>query len=172
MYEIFVESVPVLKSLEVRPVYIFPIKLCPHCLHEYWLSFVLFFFKPSERMKIVDVIGEKNYKDGDRIIAQVSAAHPCTTFMNRGPKVTVWFHNWVFYFLGWHGRLLLHCGIGRSKNNDEKQGKRGKGFNVFCSHQGENIRITVSNLEEKSVQVTQSNRSFVLSRVPDGDQNC
>ncbi|KAG8557315.1 hypothetical protein GDO81_018407 [Engystomops pustulosus] len=41
MYEIFVESVPILKSLE-----------------------------PSERMKIVDVIGEKNYKDGDRIIAQ------------------------------------------------------------------------------------------------------
>ncbi|XP_063797216.1 cAMP-dependent protein kinase type II-alpha regulatory subunit [Pseudophryne corroboree] len=41
MYEIFVESVPILKSLEL-----------------------------SERMKIVDVIGEKNYKDGDRIIAQ------------------------------------------------------------------------------------------------------
>ncbi|KAM4023292.1 cAMP-dependent protein kinase type II-alpha regulatory subunit [Anomaloglossus baeobatrachus] len=41
MYEIFVESVPILKSLEL-----------------------------SERMKIVDVIGEKIYKDGDRIIAQ------------------------------------------------------------------------------------------------------
>ncbi|KAM4722014.1 cAMP-dependent protein kinase type II-alpha regulatory subunit [Rhinophrynus dorsalis] len=40
-YEIFIESVPILKSLE-----------------------------PSERMKIVDVIGEKIYKDGDRIIAQ------------------------------------------------------------------------------------------------------
>ncbi|KAG8435947.1 hypothetical protein GDO86_007155 [Hymenochirus boettgeri] len=40
-YEIFIESVPVLKSLEI-----------------------------SERMKIVDVIGEKIYKDGDRIIAQ------------------------------------------------------------------------------------------------------
>uniref|UniRef100_A0A8C5MSN5 cAMP-dependent protein kinase type II-alpha regulatory subunit n=1 Tax=Leptobrachium leishanense TaxID=445787 RepID=A0A8C5MSN5_9ANUR len=41
MFENFVESVPVLKSLEL-----------------------------SERMKIVDVIGEKIYKDGDRIIAQ------------------------------------------------------------------------------------------------------
>ncbi|KAM5148801.1 cAMP-dependent protein kinase type II-alpha regulatory subunit [Mantella aurantiaca] len=41
MFEAFVESVPVLKSLEL-----------------------------SERMKIVDVIGEKIYKDGDRIIVQ------------------------------------------------------------------------------------------------------
>lgn len=41
MFENFVESVPVLKSLEL-----------------------------SERMKIVDVIGEKIYKDEDRIIAQ------------------------------------------------------------------------------------------------------
>ncbi|XP_068951880.1 cAMP-dependent protein kinase type II-alpha regulatory subunit isoform X2 [Petaurus breviceps papuanus] len=41
MFESFIESVPLLKSLEV-----------------------------SERMKIVDVIGEKNYKDGERIIAQ------------------------------------------------------------------------------------------------------
>ncbi|XP_053324874.1 cAMP-dependent protein kinase type II-alpha regulatory subunit [Spea bombifrons] len=40
-FELFVESVPILKSLE-----------------------------PSERMKIVDVIGEKVYKDGERIIAQ------------------------------------------------------------------------------------------------------
>uniref|UniRef100_A0A8C2VR31 cAMP-dependent protein kinase type II-alpha regulatory subunit n=1 Tax=Chinchilla lanigera TaxID=34839 RepID=A0A8C2VR31_CHILA len=40
-FESFIESVPLLKSLEV-----------------------------SERMKIVDVIGEKNYKDGDRIITQ------------------------------------------------------------------------------------------------------
>ncbi|KAM3846911.1 cAMP-dependent protein kinase type II-alpha regulatory subunit isoform 2-T4 [Vipera latastei] len=40
-YELFIESVPLLKSLE-----------------------------PSERMKIVDVIGEKTYKDGERIIAQ------------------------------------------------------------------------------------------------------
>lgn len=41
MFESFIESVPVLKSLEV-----------------------------SERMKIVDVIGEKNYKDGECIITQ------------------------------------------------------------------------------------------------------
>uniref|UniRef100_A0A0B8RXG2 cAMP-dependent protein kinase type II-alpha regulatory subunit n=1 Tax=Philothamnus irregularis TaxID=1899461 RepID=A0A0B8RXG2_9SAUR len=41
MYELFIESVPLLKSLE-----------------------------PSERMKIVDVIGEKTYQDGERIIAQ------------------------------------------------------------------------------------------------------
>ncbi|CAH2311979.1 cAMP-dependent kinase type II-alpha regulatory subunit [Pelobates cultripes] len=41
MFENFVESVPILKSLEC-----------------------------SERMKIVDVLGEKIYKDGDRIIAQ------------------------------------------------------------------------------------------------------
>lgn len=41
MFESFIESVPLLKSLEV-----------------------------SERMKIVDVIGEKTYKDGERIIAQ------------------------------------------------------------------------------------------------------
>lgn len=41
MFEAFIESVPLLKSLEV-----------------------------SERMKIVDVIGEKIYKDGDRIITQ------------------------------------------------------------------------------------------------------
>ncbi|XP_077307813.1 cAMP-dependent protein kinase type II-alpha regulatory subunit [Lithobates pipiens] len=40
-FEAFVESVPILKSLEL-----------------------------SERMKIVDVIGEKIYKDGDRIIEQ------------------------------------------------------------------------------------------------------
>ncbi|XP_058025785.1 cAMP-dependent protein kinase type II-alpha regulatory subunit isoform X1 [Ahaetulla prasina] len=40
-YELFIESVPLLKSLE-----------------------------PSERMKIVDVIGEKTYQDGERIIAQ------------------------------------------------------------------------------------------------------
>uniref|UniRef100_A0A5F5PYY5 cAMP-dependent protein kinase type II-alpha regulatory subunit n=1 Tax=Equus caballus TaxID=9796 RepID=A0A5F5PYY5_HORSE len=41
MFESFIESVPLLKSLEV-----------------------------SERMKIVDVIGEKSYKDGERIITQ------------------------------------------------------------------------------------------------------
>ncbi|ELK15076.1 cAMP-dependent protein kinase type II-alpha regulatory subunit [Pteropus alecto] len=41
MFESFIESVPLLKSLEV-----------------------------SERMKIVDVIGEKTYKDGERIISQ------------------------------------------------------------------------------------------------------
>ncbi|CAK6435924.1 unnamed protein product [Pipistrellus nathusii] len=41
MFEAFLESVPLLKSLEV-----------------------------SERMKIVDVIGEKNFKDGERIITQ------------------------------------------------------------------------------------------------------
>ncbi|XP_008103643.1 cAMP-dependent protein kinase type II-alpha regulatory subunit isoform X1 [Anolis carolinensis] len=40
-YELFVESVPLLKSLE-----------------------------PSERMKIVDVIGEKVFQDGERIICQ------------------------------------------------------------------------------------------------------
>uniref|UniRef100_A0A8B9Q8W3 cAMP-dependent protein kinase type II-alpha regulatory subunit n=62 Tax=Aves TaxID=8782 RepID=A0A8B9Q8W3_APTOW len=40
-YELFIESVPLLKSLE-----------------------------PSERMKIVDVIGEKVYQDGERIISQ------------------------------------------------------------------------------------------------------
>nr|XP_020651076.1 cAMP-dependent protein kinase type II-alpha regulatory subunit [Pogona vitticeps] len=40
-YELFIESVPLLKSLE-----------------------------PSERMKIVDVIGEKTFQDGDRIICQ------------------------------------------------------------------------------------------------------
>ncbi|KAM7063791.1 cAMP-dependent protein kinase type II-alpha regulatory subunit isoform 2-T2 [Molossus nigricans] len=41
MFESFIESVPLLKSLEV-----------------------------SERMKIVDVIAEKSYKDGERIITQ------------------------------------------------------------------------------------------------------
>uniref|UniRef100_A0A8I3SCJ3 cAMP-dependent protein kinase type II-alpha regulatory subunit n=1 Tax=Canis lupus familiaris TaxID=9615 RepID=A0A8I3SCJ3_CANLF len=41
MFESFIESVPLLKSLEM-----------------------------SERMKIVDVIGEKAYKDGERIITQ------------------------------------------------------------------------------------------------------
>ncbi|KFV01282.1 cAMP-dependent protein kinase type II-alpha regulatory subunit, partial [Pterocles gutturalis] len=41
MYELFIESVPLLKSLEA-----------------------------SERMKIVDVIGEKVYQDGERIISQ------------------------------------------------------------------------------------------------------
>ncbi|XP_045435570.1 cAMP-dependent protein kinase type II-alpha regulatory subunit isoform X2 [Pipistrellus kuhlii] len=41
MFEAFLESVPLLKSLEV-----------------------------SERMKIVDVIGEKSFKDGERIITQ------------------------------------------------------------------------------------------------------
>ncbi|KAL8212798.1 UNVERIFIED_CONTAM: cAMP-dependent protein kinase type II-alpha regulatory subunit [Gekko kuhli] len=40
-FELFIESVPLLKSLE-----------------------------PSERMKIVDVIGEKSYQDGERIISQ------------------------------------------------------------------------------------------------------
>lgn len=32
-------------------------------------------FQVSERMKIVDVIGEKAYKDGERIIAQVRPGH-------------------------------------------------------------------------------------------------
>ncbi|XP_023087229.1 cAMP-dependent protein kinase type II-alpha regulatory subunit isoform X2 [Piliocolobus tephrosceles] len=44
MFESFIESVPLLKSLEV-----------------------------SERMKIVDVIGEKLYKDGERIITQTKS---------------------------------------------------------------------------------------------------
>uniref|UniRef100_A0A8C0L9B0 cAMP-dependent protein kinase type II-alpha regulatory subunit n=1 Tax=Canis lupus dingo TaxID=286419 RepID=A0A8C0L9B0_CANLU len=44
MFESFIESVPLLKSLEM-----------------------------SERMKIVDVIGEKAYKDGERIITQTKA---------------------------------------------------------------------------------------------------
>ncbi|XP_041081142.1 cAMP-dependent protein kinase type II-alpha regulatory subunit-like [Polyodon spathula] len=45
-YETFVESVPLLKSLELQ-----------------------------ERMKIVDVIGVKNYQDGERIITQTKADH-------------------------------------------------------------------------------------------------
>ncbi|XP_041110763.1 cAMP-dependent protein kinase type II-beta regulatory subunit-like isoform X1 [Polyodon spathula] len=45
MYEIFIETLPLLKSL-----------------------------KPSERMKVVDVIGSKMYKDGERIIAQGDSA--------------------------------------------------------------------------------------------------
>ncbi|XP_040850358.1 cAMP-dependent protein kinase type II-alpha regulatory subunit isoform X2 [Ochotona curzoniae] len=45
MFESFIESVPLLKSLEV-----------------------------SERMKIVDVIGEKVYKDGERIITQTKSS--------------------------------------------------------------------------------------------------
>ncbi|KAK1169001.1 cAMP-dependent protein kinase type II-beta regulatory subunit-like isoform X1 [Acipenser oxyrinchus oxyrinchus] len=45
MYEIFIETLPLLKSLE-----------------------------PSERMKVVDVIGSKMYKDGERIIAQGDSA--------------------------------------------------------------------------------------------------
>ena len=36
------------------------------------LEFVCSLFQVSERMKIVDVIGEKVYKDGERIITQVS----------------------------------------------------------------------------------------------------
>ncbi|XP_054406799.1 cAMP-dependent protein kinase type II-alpha regulatory subunit isoform X6 [Pongo pygmaeus] len=47
MFESFIESVPLLKSLEV-----------------------------SERMKIVDVIGEKIYKDGERIITQMQWLTP------------------------------------------------------------------------------------------------
>lgn len=45
MYEIFIETLPLLKSLE-----------------------------PSERMKVVDVIGSKMYKDGECIIAQGDSA--------------------------------------------------------------------------------------------------
>lgn len=35
------------------------------------LNSFLLLLQPSERMKIVDVIGEKTYQDGERIIAQV-----------------------------------------------------------------------------------------------------
>lgn len=35
---------------------------------------VCLLFQMSERMKIVDVIGEKAYKDGERIITQVRGA--------------------------------------------------------------------------------------------------
>ncbi|OWK02711.1 PRKAR2A, partial [Cervus elaphus hippelaphus] len=53
MFESFIESVPLLKSLEV-----------------FSLEFVCSLIQVSERMKIVDVIGEKVYKDGERIITQ------------------------------------------------------------------------------------------------------
>lgn len=81
MYEAFVESVSLLKSLEV-------------CMNtnssqsEYWTStylavffkiilLVCFFHKLSERMKIVDVLGARAYKDGERIITQVHCQNSC-----------------------------------------------------------------------------------------------
>lgn len=83
MYEAFIESVSLLKSLEV-------------CMNtnsaqsEYWTSTylavffnhpacvcVFFFHKLSERMKIVDVLGARAYKDGERIITQVHCRNTC-----------------------------------------------------------------------------------------------
>lgn len=58
MYETFVESVPLLKSLNL-----------------------------SERMKIVDVIGEKIYQDGERIIAQGDKAE--SFFMVKSGEVKI-----------------------------------------------------------------------------------
>ncbi|XP_073086680.1 cAMP-dependent protein kinase type II-alpha regulatory subunit isoform X3 [Manis javanica] len=53
-FESFIESLPLLRSLEA-----------------------------SERMKIVDVIGEKIYKDGDRIITQFALTGTSGTMLNR-----------------------------------------------------------------------------------------
>ncbi|XP_015423817.1 PREDICTED: cAMP-dependent protein kinase type II-alpha regulatory subunit isoform X1 [Myotis davidii] len=60
MFESFLESVPLLKSLEISCDFQLRSVPCNVCV----------LFQASERMKIVDVIGEKAYKDGERIIAQ------------------------------------------------------------------------------------------------------
>ncbi|XP_075430628.1 cAMP-dependent protein kinase type II-alpha regulatory subunit isoform X2 [Ascaphus truei] len=60
MFEIFVESVPILKSLE-----------------------------PSERMKIVDVIGEKLYQDGERVISQGDKADCFYIVMSGEVKIMI-----------------------------------------------------------------------------------
>nr|XP_046239702.1 protein kinase, cAMP-dependent, regulatory, type II, alpha, B isoform X1 [Scatophagus argus] len=72
MYEAFIESVPLLRSLEVCirntkkgrvSSLIVSCVCCVILLH-------LLFIKLSERMKIVDVLGARVFKDGGRIITQ------------------------------------------------------------------------------------------------------
>lgn len=49
----------------------------------------LFLFQPSERMKIVDVIGEKTFKDGERIIAQVCGHRSSTTHSSHNVRFSL-----------------------------------------------------------------------------------
>lgn len=68
MYETFVESVSLLKSLEVRSDHAHKSPLT------FFLPVIRLPLPPeqlSERMKIVDVLGARTFKDGERIITQV-----------------------------------------------------------------------------------------------------
>lgn len=74
MYESFIETLPLLTSLEVWVFFVWCLKSCRKQLH--WkLLFSQTCCHPqlSERMKVVDVISSKVFGDSQRIIAQVTA---------------------------------------------------------------------------------------------------
>lgn len=72
IYETFIESVPLLKSLEVTFWFSFLRSfIFIHIFPEHVSLSVFIPLQANERMKIVDVLGAKQFSDGERIITQV-----------------------------------------------------------------------------------------------------
>lgn len=93
------------------------VKLCKYTfflIYSYLPVSEHFFVQPNERMKIVDVLGMKQFLDGERIIAQVKmffSVHAARTYpvsdlsdLSSGRK----------------GGVFLHCRIWRGQNHDEE----------------------------------------------------
>lgn len=104
-----------------------------HNVHAYsWFSVPSFSVQATERMKIVDVLGVKQFSDGERIITQVRRGYSWCG----DSDWNVWFcHTHVVQHItplkrfirslfssssGWQGWLLLCCRIWGGEDHDEE----------------------------------------------------
>lgn len=74
LYEAFIETLPLLTSLEVNISFVLSSKeSTAHIYRDAVVNHVSFHPQLSERMKVVDVISTKVYNDAQQIIAQVTS---------------------------------------------------------------------------------------------------
>lgn len=98
MYEAFIETLPLLTSLEVQTMFFVCLKSCSK-VFQCKLLFNQMWCHPqlSERMKVVDVISSKVFSDSQQIIAQVTTAF--LFFPHTGPLKLVVADFILFVFL-------------------------------------------------------------------------
>lgn len=72
LYEAFIETLPLLTSLEVKISFVLQCEESAVCIYSKTIvNQISFHPQLSERMKVVDVISTKVYSDSQQIIAQV-----------------------------------------------------------------------------------------------------
>lgn len=91
MYEAFIETLPLLTSLEVRGLVLQCLDTA--CIYsETIVNQKSFHLQLSERMKVVDVLSTKVYSDSQQIIAQVM-----NLFVWSVPGLVFLFHGWFMF---------------------------------------------------------------------------